>query len=89
MLEQKLNDIILSVEQEIHLIKIKMKLNKKDLKKLKNMFKDSIYLDIDRIQDDEQKLKNEISELDIRLNKLKKILYRLNVCERILNNEEV
>ena len=89
MLEQKLNDIILSVEQEMNLVKIKIKHDKKDLKKLNNMFKDSVYLDIDRIQNDEQKLKNEISELDIRLNKLKKILYRLNVCERILNNEEV
>ena len=88
MLEQKLNDIILSTEQQINLVKIKIKHDKKDLKKLKNMFKDSIYLDIDRIQNDEQKLKNEISELDIRLNKLKKILYRLKVCERILNNEE-
>ena len=89
MLEEKLNDIILLVEQEINLIKIKIKHDKKDLKKLNNMFKDSIYLDIARIQNDEQKLKNEISELDIRLNKLKKILYRLNVCGRILNNEEV
>ena len=89
MLEQKLNDIILSVEQQINLVKIKIKHNKKDLKKLKNMNKDSVYLDINRIQEDEQKLKNEISKLDIRLNKLKKILYRLNVCERILNNEEV
>ena len=89
MLEEKLNDIILSTEQQINLVKIKIKYDKKDLKKLKNMFKDSVYLDIDRIQNDEQKLKNEISELDIRLNKLKKILYRLNVCERILNNEEV
>ena len=88
MLEEKLNDIILSTEQQINLVKIKIKHDKKDLKKLKNMIKDTVYLDIDRIQNDEQKLKNEISELDIRLNKLKKILYRLNVCERILNNEE-
>lgn len=89
MIEEKLNDIILSTEQQINLVKIKIKHDKKDLKKLNNMFKDSVYLDINRIQNDEQKLKNEISELDIRLNKLKKILYRLNVCERILNNEEV
>ena len=33
MLEQKLNDIILSVEQQINLVKIKIKHNKKDLKK--------------------------------------------------------
>ena len=89
MLEQKLNDIILSVEQEINLIKIKIKHDKKDLKKLNNMFKDSIYLDINRIQEDELKLTEEINEAKNRLNKLKKILYRFKVCERILNNEEV
>lgn len=89
MLEEKLNDIILSVEQQINLIKIKIKHDKKDLKKLNNMCKDSDYLDINRIQEDELKLTTEISETKNRLNKLKKVLYRLKVCERILNNEEV
>ena len=89
MLEQKLNDIILSVEQQINLVKIKIKHNKKDLKKLNNMNKDSVYLDINRIQEDELKLTTEINETKDRLNKLKKVLYRLKVCERILNNEEV
>ena len=88
MLEQKLNDIILSVEQQINLIKIKIKHDKKDLKKLNNMCKDSEYININRIQEDEQKLTQEISEAKDRLNKLKKILYRFKVCERILNNEE-
>lgn len=88
MLEQKLNDIILSVEQEMNLVKIKIKHNKKDLKKLKNMNIDSVYLDINRIQEHELKLTTEINETKNRLNKLKKILYRLKVCERILNNEE-
>ena len=89
MLENNLNEMILSVEQEINLIKIKIKHDKKDLKKLNNMFKDSVYLDINRIQEDELKLTKEISETENRLNKLKKILYRFKVCERILNNEEV
>ena len=88
MLEQKLNDIILSVEQEMNLVKIKIKHDKKDLKKLNNMCKDTLYLDINRIQEDEQKLTKEISELDTRLKELKKVFYRLKVCERILNNEE-
>ena len=88
MLEQKLNDIILSVEQEINLIKIKIKHNKKDLKKLNNMCKDTVYLDMKRIQEDELRLTKEISETKNRLNKLKKVLYRLQVCETILNNEE-
>ena len=88
MLENNLNEMILSVEQEINLIKIKMKLNKKDLKKLNNMCKDTKYIDMNRIQEDELKITKEISETKDRLNKLKKILYRLKVCERILNNEE-
>ena len=88
MLEEKLNDIILSVEQEMNLVKIKIKHNKKDLKKLNNMCKDTEYININRVQEDELKLTTEISETKNRLNKLKKILYRLKVCERILNNEE-
>ena len=88
MLENDLNEMILSVEQQINLIKIKIKHDKKDLKKLNNMCKDTVYLDINRIQEDEVKLTEEINEAKNRLNKLKKILYRLRVCERILNNEE-
>ena len=89
MLEEKLNDIILLVEQEMNLVKIKIEHNKKDLKKLNNMCKDIKYIDMNRIQEDELKITKEISETKNRLNKLKKILYRLKVCERILNNEEV
>ena len=88
MLEQNLNDIILLVEQQINLIKIKIKHDKKDLKKLNNMCKDTVYLDINRVQEDEVKLTEEINEAKNRLKNLKKILYRLKVCERILNNEE-
>ena len=88
MLEQKLNDIILSAEQQINLIKIKIKHDKKDLKKLNNMCKDTEYININRVQEDELKLNKEISETENRLKNLKKILYRLKVCERILNNEE-
>ena len=88
MLENNLNEMILSVEQQINLVKIKIKHDKKDLKKLNNMCKDTVYLDINRIQEDEVKLTEEISEAKDRLNKLKKVLYRLKVCERILKNEE-
>ena len=52
------------------------------------MCKDTVYLDMNRIQEDELKLSKEISETKNRLNKLKKVLYRLQVCETILNNEE-
>ena len=89
MLENNLNEMILSVEQQINLVKIKIKHDKKDLKKLNNMCKDTVYLDINRIQEDEVKLTGEINEAKNRLNKLKKVFYRLKVCERILNNEEV
>ena len=88
MLENNLNEMILSVEKQINLVKIKIKHDKKDLKKLNNMCKDTVYLDINRIQEDEVKLSEEINEAKNRLNKLKKVLYRLKVCERILNNEE-
>ena len=88
MLEEKLNDIILLVEQEINLIKIKIKHDKKDLKKLNNMCKDTEYININRVQEDELKLTKKISETENRFKNLKKILYRLKVCERILNNEE-
>ena len=88
MLENNLNEMILSVEQQINLVKIKIKHDKKDLKKLNNMCKDTKYIDMNRIQEDELKITKEISETKNRLNKLKKILYRLKVCERILNNEE-
>ena len=89
MLEEKLNDIILSVDQEMNLVKIKIKHNKKDLKKLNNMCKDTEYININRVQEDEIKLTKKINETENRLNKLKKILYRLKVCGKILNNEEV
>ena len=88
MLENNLNEMILSTEQEINLIKIKIKHDKKDLKKLNNMCKDTEYININRVQEDEIKLNKEISETENRLKNLKKILYRLKVCERILNNEE-
>ena len=88
MLENDLNEMILSVEQEINLIKIKNKHDKKDLKKLNNMCKDTEYININRVQEDELKLTKEISKTENRLKNLKKILYRLKVCERILNNEE-
>lgn len=88
MLENDLNEMILSVEHQINLIKIKIKHDKKDLKKLNNMCKDTEYININRVQEDELKLTKEISETENRLNKLKKILYRLRVCERILNDEE-
>lgn len=88
MLEERLKDMILSVEDQIGLVKLKLKNDKKDLKQLRKLINDNEYVDKERIQKDELRLNEEISELDIRIYKLNKILYRLKVCEKILNNEE-
>ena len=87
MLEEKLNDIILLAEQQIKLVKIKLKSNKTELKQLEKISNNK-YLDNEKIQIDLKRLKKEIIEIETRLRKLKKVLYRLKVCERILNNEE-
>lgn len=88
MLEQNLDNMIISVEQQITLVKLKLKATKKELKQLDKMPKNN-YLDNDKIQEDKIRLNEEISKIDIRLYKLNKILYRLKVCEKILNNEEI
>ena len=87
MLEEKLNDIILLAEQQIKLVKIKLKSNKTELKQLEKISNNK-YLDNERLQNDLGRLRKEASELDTRLKELKKVVYRLKVCERILNNEE-
>ena len=88
MLEEKLNDIILLAEQQIKLVKIKLKSNKTELKQLEKISNNK-YLDNERLQNDLGRLRKEASELDTRLKELKKVHYRLKVCEKILNNEEV
>lgn len=88
MLEEKLNDLILVVESQLKLVKIKIKKNKKELKEIENEIKNNKYIDMEKVIDNKKRLREEISELDIRLYKLNKILYRLKVCEKILNNEE-
>lgn len=88
MLEERLNDMILSVEDQIGLIKIKLKAVKKELKQIDKTIRDNKYVDIEIVKRDKTRLNQELSELDIRLYKLNKVLYRLKVCEKILNNEE-
>ena len=88
MLEQKINDIMLLADSEIKLIKIKLKETRTELKQLEKISNNK-YLDNEKIQIDLKRLKKEIIEIETRLRKLKKVLYRLKVCERILNNEEV
>ena len=88
MLEQNLDNMITSVEQQMTLVKLKLKATKKELKQIDKV-SDNKYLDNDKIEQDKTRLANEISELDIRIYKLKKILYRLRVCRNILNNDDI
>ena len=87
MLEEKLNDLILVVESHLKLVKIKIKKNKKELKQIENELKNNKYIDKEKINDNKERLINQISELDIMLYKLNKVHYRLKVCEKILNSE--
>ena len=41
MLQEKLNDLILTIESHLKLVKIKIKKNKKELKKLENELKNN------------------------------------------------
>lgn len=88
MLEEKLSDLILVVENQLKLVKIKIKKTKIELKELEKQFKNNEYIDIDKVKDARTRLREEISKLDIRVYKLNKILYRLKVCEKMLNNED-
>ena len=89
MLEQNLENIIASVEQQITLVKIKLKAIKKELKQVDKSIRDNKYIDIEMVRTDKARLNQELSEADIRLYKLNKILYRLRVCRNILNNEDI
>lgn len=89
MLEERLNDMILSVEDQVGLVKIKIKAIKKELKEIDKKIRDNKYVDNAYVRADKSRLNKELSETDIRLYKLKKILYRLRVCEKILNNEDI
>ena len=87
MLEEKLSDLILVVESHLKLVKIKIKKNKKELKELENELKNNKYIDKEKASDNKERLINQTSELDMMLNKLNKVHYRLKVCEKILNSE--
>ena len=89
MLQEKLSDLILVVESHLKLVKIKIKKNKKELKQIENELKNNKYIDIEKVSNNKESLINQTSELDIMLYKLNKVHYRLRVCEKILNNEEI
>ena len=87
MLQEKLNDLILVVESQLKLVKIKIKKNKKELKELENELKNNKYIDKEKVCDKKERLINQTSDLDIMLYKLNKVHYRLKVCEKIINSE--
>ena len=89
MLEQNLDNMITSVEQQLTLVKMKLKTTKKELKQLSKLTEDNKYVNIEIVNHQKARLNKEISELDIRIYKLNKILYRLRVCRNILNNEDI
>lgn len=89
MLEERLNDIIIEVEQQVNLVKIKLKAVKKELKEIDKKIRDNKFIDVEIVRNEKTRLNKELSELDTRLYKLNKILYRLKVCEKILNNEDI
>ena len=88
MIEESLKKIIIEVEQQIKVINIRLKCTKKDIKQIEKLIKENNYIDIDKAESDKLCLEEELNELGNRLYKIKKILYRLNVCLSILNNEE-
>ena len=89
MLEQNLDNMITSVEQQLTLVKMKLKTTKKELKQLSKLTEDNKYVNIEIVNHQKARLTKDLSELDIRIYKLNKILYRLRVCRNILNNEDI
>ena len=87
MLEDKLSDLILVVESHLKLVKIKIKKNKKELKQIENEIKNNKYIDIEKVNNNKERLITQSSELNMMLYKLNKVHYRLKVCEKILNSE--
>lgn len=88
MLEDKLYKALDETEHELNLIKIKSKNKKKEYRQIEKIRKNIKYVDDERVETDKTKILEEIAELKVYEYKLKKILYRLNVCLSILNNEE-
>lgn len=88
MLEDKLYKALDEAEHELNLIKIKSKNKKKEYRQIEKIRKNIKYVDDERVESDKTKILEEIAELKVYEYKLKKILYRLNVCLSILNNEE-
>ena len=88
MLEDKLYKALDECSHTLNLIKIKTKNKKKEYRQIEKIIKNIKYVDDERVETDKTKILEELAKLKVEEYKLKKILYRLNVCLTILNNEE-
>ena len=87
MLEDKIYKALDECSHTLNLIKIKTKNEKKNYREIENVIKNSKYVDDELIQNDKTKILEELAKLKVEEYKLKKIVYRLNVCLTILNSE--
>ena len=87
MLEDKLYKALDECSHTLNIIKIKTKNKKKEYRQIEKIIKNIKYVDDERIQTDKTKILEELAKLKVEEYKLKKIIYRLNVCLTILNSE--
>ena len=87
MLEDKIYKALDECSHTLNLIKIKTKNKKKEYRQIEKIIKNIKYVDDERIQSDKTKILEELAKLKVEEYKLKKIIYRLNVCLTILNSE--
>ena len=87
MLEDKIYKALDECSHTLNIIKIKTKNKKKEYRQIEKIIKNIKYVDDERIETDETKILEELAKLKVAEYKLKKIIYRLNVCLTILNSE--
>ena len=87
MLEDKIYKALDECSHTLNLIKIKSKNKKKEYRQIEKIIKNIKYVDDERIESDKTKILEELAKLKVEEYKLKKIIYRLNVCLTILNSE--
>ena len=89
MIDQDILKIILDIENLIKLNKMEQRKAKKELKEIEKIVADpSNYIDVNKALDDKTILKNKLTDLEDEYIKLKKVLYRQNVCLDFLKKEE-
>ena len=87
MLEDKIYKALDECSQTLNLIKIKTKNKKKEYRQIEKIKENIKYVDDDSVESDKTKILEELAKFKVEEYKLKKIFYRLNVCQTILNSE--